>query len=90
METNQTFVSESVTKAAEQALHASSAQLAKIREMGHELSERGNEYIHQAEQIIRRRPLTSVAVAASVTGIAAFVAARMTAHHEKPKGTRLQ
>ena len=58
-------------------------ELGQLRKAAGELIERRGEYVKSAELMVRRRPLTSVAVVAGVSALASFLLTRLASHPAK-------
>ena len=58
-------------------------ELGQLRKAAGELIEKRGEYVKNAEIMVRRRPLTSVAVVAGVSALAAYLATRLTLRSAK-------
>ena len=55
----------------------------RIGQIGDEIAKQGGNYVRQAEDMIRQRPLMSIAVVAGVSALTAYAAVRMISANVK-------
>ena len=71
---------DALTRIKDQVVRAGQVEIDQVRAAGQRLAQRGGEYVHQMERVVRTRPLTSVAVVAGVSALAVYAAMRLLRH----------